>query len=77
MFGINKNTKETVKQQVEFYLTVGMELYAILVLAYGALATYGYLPVNDFSRKVLAISLGVFCLVRLAVAIARGRRVVK
>lgn len=73
MQGINK---EDLKGSAEFYLTVSMEVYVILVLSYTALAWAGYLPANVFSHKVVIGSLGVFAMVRLVAGIARGRRVV-
>lgn len=67
-----KNSKAY--SELEYGLTVFIDVYIMLILGYAAMVMAGLLPAVDISRKVLVASLGLFTVVRLVVAVSRGHR---
>lgn len=76
MYNKIKNSKAI--SDIEYGLTVFIDVYVMLILGYAALVLAGLLPAIDLSRKVLVVSLALFAIIRLVVAVSRGhRKVVK
>ena len=72
MYSKVKNSKAV--SEAEYMLAVFIDVYVMLILAYAALVMAGLLPAVSLSRKVLVVSLGLFAIVRLVVAVSRGHR---
>lgn len=70
---LNKKLKKSKKlKQFEHGLTVFVDVYVIIVLAYASMVMAGILPSLDLSRSVLVASLAVFAVVRLVVMASRS-----
>lgn len=71
---VNKKLKKSkALKQFEHGLTVFIDVYVVIILAYSSLVMAGVLPSLDLSRSVLVASLGVFAVVRLVVMASRSR----